>query len=170
MATLSPYRSLPSAQRVALVAHTITNHKEARARFAQRLASKPGGFRASAVQAWPADRLAREVVRLNAENATDELELLQLLYVELEPAIQTAFLEAAGVAHANGVIDETLEPPFCSSDAVRQGAQAVISGFGDDGMRYLHALVRYSANAWPDIEAHVAEIRSVASGTTPDRA
>ena len=93
MATLSPYRSLPVARRVALVSHTITHHKEARARFAQRLASRGGGFRASAVQAWPVDRLAKEVVRLNAENPTDELELLQLLYVELEPAIQIAFLE-----------------------------------------------------------------------------
>lgn len=170
MAISSPYRSLPSAQRVALVAHTITNHKEARARFAQRLASKPGGFRASAVQAWPAERLAKEVVRMNAENATDELELLQLLYVELEPAIQIAFLEAATVAHTNGVIDETLEPPFCSSDAVQQGAQAVFTSFADDGMRYLHALVRYSANAWPDIEAHVAQIRSETGSTTTGRA
>ncbi len=169
MATPSPYRSLPSAQRVTLVAHTITNHKEARARFAQRLASRPGGFRASAVQTWPADRLAKEVVRMNAENATDELELLQLLYVELEPAIQIAFLESAGVAHEGGVIDETLEPPFCSSDAVKQAAEVVHGQFGDDGMRYLNALVRYSANAWPDIDSHVTAMRSSAASSSTDR-
>jgi hypothetical protein len=146
------------------VSHTITHHKEARARFAQRLASRGGGFRASAVQAWPVDRLAKEVVRLNAENPTDELELLQLLYVELEPAIQIAFLESAGVKHDNGVIEETLEPPFCSSAAVNEAASVVHATFGDDGLRYLQALVRYSANAWPDIATHAAAITDPASG------
>ncbi len=158
MANLSPYRSLPSAKRAALVAHAISQHKDARARFAQRLAARGGGFRASAVQAWPVNRLAREVVRLNAENATDELELLQLLYVELEPAIQILFLDTAGVAHENGVIDETLEPPFAGSAAVMAGARAVQQQFGDDGMRYLQALVRYGGNAWTDIGEHVAAL------------
>ena len=161
MANLSPYRSLPSAKRVALVAHAISQHKDARARFAQRLAARGGGFRASAVQAWPVDRLAREVVRLNAENATDELELLQLLYVELEPAIQILFLETAGVSHENGVIDEALEPPFANSAAVMSGARAVHQQFGEDGLRYLQALVRYGSNAWPDIAEHVAALDQV---------
>ncbi len=160
MANLSPYRSLPAAKRVALVAHAITNHKDVRAKFAQRLASRGGGFRASAVQTWPVDRLSKEVVRLNAENATDELELLQLLYVELEPAIQIAFLEAAGVKHTNGVIEEELEPPFADADAVVRGVQAVYPAFGEDGMRYLHALVRYSANGWPGIGEQVSALRA----------
>lgn len=163
MASLSPYRSLPAARRVALVTHALTNHKDARARFAQRLSARGGGFRASAVQAWPIDRLAREVVRLNAENAMDELELLQLLYVDLEPAIQITFLDTAGVAHDKGVIDEALEPPFAPSDAVRKAAQAVVDTYGVDGQRYLQALIRYSADVWPDIAAHAAAVVAPAS-------
>jgi hypothetical protein len=155
MPSPSPYRSLPAARRTALVQHAITNHKEARAKFAQRLASRGGGFRAAAVMAWPADRLAREVVRLNAESASDELELLQLLYVELEPAIQVTFLEAAGVQHDHGVIEESLQPPFAEAEAVERAVAAVRAAHGDDGERYLRALVRYSSEVWPGIGTHV---------------
>jgi hypothetical protein len=151
MKSVSPYRSLPAARRVALVQSAITLHKEARAKFAQRIVSRGGGFRAAAVLAWPADRLAREVVRLNAESASDELELLQLLYVDLEPAIQCCFLDAAGVSHERGVIAESLEPPYTSADGVAQGVAAVRAAHGDDGERYLRALVRYNAEAWPGI-------------------
>jgi len=155
MASLSPYRSLPAARRVALVTHAISQQKEARARFAQRLVARGGGFRAAAVQAWPVDRLAREVVRLSAENATDELELLQMLYVDLEPTIQITFLDTAGVKHEKGVIDEALEPPFAPADAVARAVQAVHSAHGEDGLRYLHALVRYSTEVWPGIAEQV---------------
>jgi hypothetical protein len=155
MPPLSPYRSLPAARRVALVAHAITTQKGARARFAQRLVSRGGGFRAAAVAAWPVDRLAGEIVRMNAEQAADELELLQLLYVELEPAIQITFLEAAGVRHENGVIEESLEPPFADAEAVARAVDAVRSAHGDDGERYLRALLKYSAEVWPGIDAHV---------------
>jgi len=140
---------------VALVAHAVTTQKGARARFAQRLVSRGGGFRAAAVAGWPVDRLAGEVVRLNAEQASDELELLQLLYVELEPAIQVTFLDAAGVAHEHGVIEESLQPPFADPEAVARAVQAVRSTHGDDGERYLRALVKYSAAGWPDIETLV---------------
>ncbi len=155
MASLSPYRSLPAARRVALVTHAISQQKEARVRFAQRLVARGGGFRAASVQAWPVDRLAREVVRLSAENATDELELLQMLYVDLEPTIQITFLDTAGVKHEKGVIDEALEPPFAPADAVARAVQAVHSAHGEDGLRYLHALVRYSTEVWPGIAEQV---------------
>lgn len=151
MPPTSPYRSLPAARRVALVAHAITTQKGVRARFAQRLVSRGGGFRAAVVASWPVDRLAGEVVRLNAEQGSDELELLQLLYVELEPAIQITFLEAAGVPHENGVIEESLQPPFAEADAVERAVAAVRAAHGDHGERYLRALVKYSAEVWPGI-------------------
>ena len=88
MATPSPYRSLAASRRVALLTHALTAHRESRATYVQRLVARGGGFRAATLQTWSADRLAREVIRLNAETAHDELELLQLLYVDLEPAIQ----------------------------------------------------------------------------------
>ena len=157
MATPSPYRSLPSARRVALVNHALSTSREARAAYVQRLVARGGGFRAVTLKAWPADRLAREVVRLNAENAQDELDLLQLLYVELEPAVQITFLDAAGVPHENGKMGEELEPPYADEPSVRRAAAAVREQHGEDGERYLRTLARYSANGWPGIDAVVAE-------------
>lgn len=157
MATPSPYRSLPPAKRLELVTHAAKSGREMRAQYAQRLVARGGGFRAVTLMSWPADRLAKEVVRLNAESASDELELLQLLYVELEPAIQAAFLDAAGVSHENGRMPEDLEPPYADADAVQRGAAAVKTQYGDDGVRYLRTLARYASVAWPGIESTVAE-------------
>jgi hypothetical protein len=155
MSKASLYRALPAPRRVELVLHAITNHKGARALYASRLVAKGGGFRAATLMTWPADRLAKEIVRLNAESAQDELELLQLLYVDLDPSIQITFLEAAGVAHEKGVIPEGLEPPYAAADAVAKGAMAVIASHGDAGLHYLRVLVKYNLVAWPGLEAHI---------------
>jgi hypothetical protein len=156
MATTSPYRSLPAPRRVALVTHAATTSRESRALFVQRLVARGGGFRAVTLKTWPVDRLAREVVRLHAESAQDELELLQLLYVELEPAIQITFLDAAGVRHDHGKIPDELEPPYADAESVRRAAAAVQAEHGEDGVRYLRTLARYSLPGWPGIDAVVA--------------
>ena len=148
----SPYRSLPSARRVALVTHAITSNRDVRALYSQRLVARGGGFRAATLNTWPADRLAKEIVRMNAQSAQDEIDLLQLLYVELEPAIQITFLDEAGVRHANGVIDESLQPPYADAEAVRRGAALVQSKHGAEGVHYLRTIARYSRDGWPGIE------------------
>ena len=154
----SPYRSLPAERRISLVAHSIKESKESRAHYVQRLAERPGGFRAVTLRTWPVERLAREVVRVGAESAVDELDLLQSLYVDLEPAIQITFLDAAGVGHAGGSINDTLEPPYADAETVRRAAAAVVDQHGEDGVRYLRTLARYNLAAWPGIDAVAAEV------------
>jgi hypothetical protein len=39
---ISPYRSLPSARRVALVTHAITSNRDVRALYSQRLVARGG--------------------------------------------------------------------------------------------------------------------------------
>src|ERR1039458_8021473 len=151
MPTPSPYRSLPVERRQSLVLHAISISREARALYTQRLIARGGGFRAVTLNSWPADKLAREIVRMKAEQPQDELDLLHLLYVELEPAIQITFLDAAGVAHEKGVMPEDLQPPFAEETAVRLAAARVMEQHGADGARYLHTLARYSAAGWPGI-------------------
>ena len=158
MAISSPYRSLPPARRVELVTHAMTSSREARLLYMQRLVSRGGGFRAVTLQSWPIDRLAREVVRMGAESAQDELDLLQLLYLELEPGIQATFLDAAGVAHEGGKMPEDLEVPYADAAAVRRGAAAVRERHGAEGERYLRTLLRYSREGWPGIEDVVAQL------------
>ena len=158
MTRLSPYRSLAPEQRVALVSHAVQTSREARAVYIQRLmARKGGGFRVTTFESWPADRLAREVVRSRAETGEDELELLHLLYVQLEPQIQVTFLDEAGVAHERGVMAEELSAPYVDAAAVQRAATAVRTQHGEDGMRYLRTLARYSAAGWPGIDSVVRE-------------
>ena len=155
MANLSPYRTLPAEKRVELVTHVIKASKEGRALMVSRMMTR-GGFRAQTLQSWPAEKLASEIVRTKAESGNDELDLLHLLYVELEPAIQTTFLDAAGVKHDNGKILEDLKAPYADEAGVKRGVAAVRSKHGEDGERYLKALARYAADAWPGIEAQAA--------------
>ena len=126
--------------------------------YIQRLVSRGGGFRAVTLKTWPVDRLAREIVRMNAETADDELDLLQLLYVDLEPQIQTTFLDAAGVKHVNGKMPDDLEPPYADSDAVRRASEAVLASHGSEGVHYLRTIARYSAAGWPGIGAVVSAL------------
>lgn len=162
MANVSPYRSLDADQRVRLVLHAMQEHKDARVLYIQRLVARGGGFRAATLLKWPAERVAKELVRLRAEQPQDELELLQLLYVDLEPGIQITMLDAAGVAHEGGTMDSEMEPPFANAEAVAKGAQAVQAAHGADGMRYLRTLVRYNLAAWPGLDSVVAELEATA--------
>ena len=155
MATPTPYRTLPAEKRLQLVTHVIKASKEGRAIMVQRMMSR-GGFRPATLQSWPAEKLASEIVRMKAETGNDELDLLHLLYVELEPAIQTTFLEAAGVKHDNGKIPEELQSPYADEAGVKRGVAAVRAKHGEDGERYLRTLARYATEAWPGIESAIA--------------
>jgi hypothetical protein len=158
MPNISPYRALSTEKRIALVTQALSASREARMLYVQRLVARGGGYRAATLMTWPADRLAREVVRRNAETAHDELDLLQTLYVDLEPGIQITFLDAAGVRHENGKIDESLETPYADADSVKRAAELVRERHGDDGLHYLRTLARYSVEAWPGIEGVVTEM------------
>ena len=152
----SPYRSLPAERRLALVTRAIKGNREIRALFVQRVLKKGGGFRVATLQSWPPDKLAREIVRMNAETAEDELTLLNLLYVEFEPAIQITFLDAAGVKHEGGTLAEDLPAPYADAEAVARAAAAVVAAHGDDGRHYLATIARYNGDAWPGLDAVLA--------------
>lgn len=160
MPNISPYRSLPVERRIALLLHALSVSREARALYTQRLISRGGGFRAVTLNSWPAEKLAREIVRMKAEQPQDELDLLHLLYVELEPAIQIDFLDTARVAHERGVMPEKLEPPFADEAAVKLAAAKVMEQHGADGLRYLQTLARYSSPGWPGIVEVVEKLNA----------
>src|SRR3954466_14503649 len=146
MANPTPYRSLPAEKRIALVTHVIKASKEGRMIFVQRMMSR-GGFRPVTLQSWPPEKLAGEIVRTKAESSEDELDLLHLLYVELEPAIQITFLDAAGVKHDGGKIPEEAQSPYADEAGVKRGVSAVRAKHGEEGERYLKTLARYAAEA-----------------------
>ncbi|HEY5489825.1 MAG TPA: hypothetical protein VIK25_01430 [Gemmatimonadaceae bacterium] len=160
MANPSPYRALSAARRVDVVTRAIKSSREMRSIFVQRMLKKGGGFRVATLQSWPPDKLAREIVRMNLESADDELTLLNLLYVEFEPAIQVTFLDVAGVAHEGGKLADDMPPPFAAADAVARAAQAVCDQHGDDGRHYLATIARYNGEAWPGLDAFIAGLNA----------
>lgn len=146
----SLYRELPSARRVALLTRLLTDRKELRAVYIARM-TKRGGFRAVTLQTWAPAKLAQEVVRMNAQTAEDEIDLLQALYVDIEPQIQADFLAAAGVRADGASIAEELEPPYGDSEAVRKAAEHIREKYGEDGLHYLRTIARYNPSGWPGI-------------------
>jgi len=157
MANPSPYRALPAARRVALLTRLISERKEARAVYIQRIVNR-GGFRAVTLASWPPAKLASEVVRLNAQTSDDEVDLLQALYVDLEPAIQTDFLQAAGVKAEGATIDESIEAPYADAAAVKRAAEVIRAKHGDDAVHYLRTIARYNPAGWPGIDEIVATL------------
>ena len=158
MPPVSPYRSLPADRRLVLVTHDLTANRQSRDGYIQRIVARGGGFRRETIRKWTPAQLAREIVRANLETPHDELGLLQTLYVELEPAIQIAFLEATGVAHQGASIPDDLKPPFADPATVRKAALALVENHGDDARRYLMTIALYNGEAWPGIDAVLAEL------------
>lgn len=147
----SPYRTLPTDRRISLVAHDIAHNRDSRDGYIGRIVARGGGFRPEKLRKWPPEQLAREVVRHNLETPQDELGLMIALYIDLEPAIQITFLDAAGVAHEKGAMAADLEPPFTNGDAVKNAAQGLVERFGDDARRYLRTIALYNADGWPGL-------------------
>jgi hypothetical protein len=144
MAFVTPYRSLSVDQRVRLIAHDAASSRESRQGYAARILARGGGFRAATLKKWTPEQLAKEMVRFNLETAYDELNLLQLLYVELEPGLQAAFLDFIGMKHENGRIPDDLEPPFADEATVRGAATKLVAQHGEDGLRYLRTIAMYN--------------------------
>ena len=158
MRPLSPYRALPAEKRIALVAHDISSSPASRERYVRLIVARGGGFRLETVRKRSIEQLAREVVRFGLETSADEVGLLQTLYVELEPALQIAFLDAAGVRREGAVIAEELETPFADAARVRQAALALVAEYGDDARAYLRTIAVYNGEAWPGLGGVVAEL------------
>ncbi|MEO8450493.1 MAG: hypothetical protein ABI647_11910 [Gemmatimonadota bacterium] len=158
MAPVSPYRSLPAERRVALITHVVSTDGTSREAQIQRIVARGGGFRLATLRKWTAAQLAREVVRYNMESAQDELMLLHTLYVVLEPALQIAFLDAAGVRHDGATIPEDLATPYAEATAVRSAAVALVKDHGDDARRYLRTIALYNTDAWPGLGDVIAEL------------
>ena len=158
MRPLSPYRALPAEKRIALVAHDISSSPASRERYVRLIVARGGGFRLETVRKRSIEQLAKEVVRFGLETSADEVGLLQTLYVELEPALQIAFLDAAGVRREGAVIAEELETPFADAARVRQAALALVAEYGDDARAYLRTIAVYNGEAWPGLGGVVAEL------------
>ena len=160
MSAQSPYRQLPVERRVSLIAHELRKSRQARDGYILRLVSKGGGFRPQTLRKWPVEQLAAEIVRRGMESAEEQLGLLQLLYVELEPGLQMAFLDAAGVAHENGSMADDLAMPFADQALVRSAAESLLTTHGEAARHYLVTIATYNGEGWPGLAEWLSEVPS----------
>lgn len=149
---------LLAERRQALVLHDLKTNPAQREIIVRRIAARPGGFRLDTVRKRPIEQLAREVVKFQLETGAEEMALLQTLYIELEPAIQTAFLEATGVPHDGASMADDLEPPLADAATVKRAALALVAAHGDDAKHYLHTIATYNGEAWPGLAEVLTEI------------
>lgn len=158
MKQLSPYRALPSERRQALVLHDLKTNPTQRELVVRRIAARPGGFRLETVRKRPVEQLAREVVKFNLETPAEEVALLQTLYIELEPALQTEFLESTGVPHEGASMSDDLTPPYTDAATVKRAALALVEAHGNDARHYLRTIATYNTDAWPGLAEVLAEL------------
>jgi hypothetical protein len=139
------------------VSHELVNDRDARASYIQAMVQKGGGFRPETLRKWPVEQLARAIVTRKLEGFGDELRLLQLLYVELEPELQVAFLDACGVKHEGGSITEEKDGALADEATVRKAADALLAAHGERGKHYLRTIAAYNGEAWPGLQEALRE-------------
>lgn len=157
MASLTPYRLLPEETRLMLVTHDMATNSGSRGAYIMRMVAKGGGFRPETLRKWKPEQLARDIIRRRLETLQDEIGYLQQLYVELQPEIQIAFCDAAGVAHKDGSIPEDLPLPLASEELVRAAADATVAAFGAKGHHYIVTIATYNPEAWPGLDRWLSE-------------
>lgn len=109
-------------------------------------------FRPKTAQALPEERLAKHLAQMGDVSDAVATRALIAYHFETQRPLMSAFLDALGVGHDNGLItDETLAPP----DAARIAAatDAVRQTFPADAVRlYLRTLKALDADTWANLQ------------------
>lgn len=122
-------------------------HKEAIGAIARRL-----NFRPKSVRALPVERRAKQLAQI--ADVSDALATRALIayHFSVERPLMTAFLDALGIAHENGVIsDEHVSPPDRSRLAA--AAATVCKRFDvNDVELYLRTLTAIDGDTWRELD------------------
>ncbi len=126
-------------------------HVEAIVALAQRLK-----FRPKSIQGLPVDRRARQLAGLaDVSDGIATRALIAYHFAHARP-LMSAFLDAAGLAHDNGLI--TGEPKAPSAEQLKSAVEAVRESFGaDDVDLYLNTLVVLDADTWGGLSALLSD-------------
>ncbi len=125
------------------------------------------GFRPQTVEGWDASTVATHASRLAAPPPDLVLDCLVGYFVAGDRAMQTTFLEAAGIQHQDGHLDAL--PPF-PAEAVDRGAAGLLAAFpqSTDALLYLIGLSVLFKQNWTGIDEVLARV-CVDPGHVPQR-
>ena len=110
-------------------------------------------FRESAVRQLPAERRAQYLAKSIRPNDPLSGSLLLALHLETRRPMLTAFLDALGIPHVDGLISEDHEPKPPSETALRKAAGTLRAKFPEEDVEiYLATLFILDRETWAGLE------------------
>jgi len=152
--SLSPDRKQQAAEAFWSDENASLEQAEAVATIAQRIK-----FRAKSVIALPREKKARHLVSLGAVSELVAARLLVAYHLAHQRAMMGSFLDALGIKHENGLIeDEEMGPP--SPEKLREATAAIATQYPpEDVALYLSTLVWQDPETWGGL-TETPEIRT----------
>jgi hypothetical protein len=116
-------------------------------------------FRLKSVITMPVEKKTQQVLSMPAVSEMMAARLLVAYHLAHQRAMMGAFLDALGIAHAQGIITEDeVKPP--SPDALQKAARAIAASYpAEDVSLYLSTLVWQDPDTWGPL-AEVLESRA----------
>jgi hypothetical protein len=106
-------------------------------------------FRDAAVRQLPVDRRAQYLAKVRIPTDSLASSLLMALHLEERAALLGAFLDALGIPHRGGLIDEDHEVDPPTDEAIARAAAGLFAGFPSGEVEtYLASLVAMDAETW----------------------
>jgi hypothetical protein len=104
-------------------------------------------FRPKSAAALPIDRRARYLAGLPSVSETVAARLLVAWHLERQRPMMSAFLDALGITHENGLIGEEMKPP--PSDQLASAAKTLTASYpAEDVKLYFSALISQDPDTW----------------------
>ena len=151
---LSPERRLQAADAFWSDENAAVEQAEAIAAIAQRIK-----FRAKSVIAMPREKKARQLVALGAVSELVAARLLVAYHLAQQRPMMGSFLDALGIAHEQGLIEDE-ELPAPPAEKLREAAAAIAGSYpAGDVALYLSTLIWQDPATWGGL-AEAPEVRA----------
>lgn len=153
---LSAERKTQAAEAFWSDRNASVEHAEAIVAIAQRIK-----FRPKSVIALSVEKKARHLLSVGAVSELVAARLLVAYHLAQQRPMMGAFLDALGIAHDEGLInDENMDPP--SIERLEKAASAIAASYpAEDVALYLSTLMWQDPDTWGDLDK-VPETRAVA--------
>jgi len=153
---LSPERKLQAAEAFWGDRNASVEHAEAIVAIAQRIK-----FRPKSVISLAVEKKAKHLVAIGGVSELVAARLLVAYHLAHQRPMMAAFLEALGIAHEDGLInDEEMEAP--AAERLEQAAKTLAAAYpAEDVALYLSTLMWQDPDTWGGLEK-VPESRAVA--------
>lgn len=114
-------------------------------------------FRPKSVVALPVEKKVRLTLRMGTMSDAVAGRLLVSYHLATQRLMMSAFLDALGIKHGEGLIDED-ETPAPTAEQLNAAATTIVGTFPADDVRlYFQTLLLQDPETWGPLAAHVPE-------------